>query len=77
MHIGDNEARPGFLILEEADDRNVVLCQNAVKHMICLLEIRTLHCKGVELDKVLLDQSVPVGNDQHTCLRVMSRKDLL
>jgi len=52
MCVGEDESCAGVDVLEEGDDGNVVLAQNTVEHVVCLLEILTLHGDSAELDEV-------------------------
>ena len=59
MRVGDDKASARLFILEETEDGDMILREDAIEHMVCLLEIGTLHCEGIELDEMLLDQGVP------------------
>ena len=60
VSIRDDEACAGLPVLKEADDRDVIFRENSIEHIVCLLQIGTLHRDGAELDEVLLDQSISV-----------------
>lgn len=58
MSIGKNDASARFLHLKEADNGNMVFAKYTVEHVICFLEVGTLHCDGAELDEVTFDEAV-------------------
>lgn len=59
MCVGEDESCAGVDVLEEGDNGDVVLAQNTVEHVICLLEILTLHGHSAEFDEVLFYQLIP------------------
>ena len=46
-------------MLEECYDSNVITLKHAVKHIIRLLEVRTLHRNAAEFEQLFLDKLVP------------------
>jgi len=42
---------PVWMFLNKKNNRGVVLAENAIEHVVRLLEILTLRCNGAELDE--------------------------
>lgn len=59
MCVGEDESCARVDVLEEGDDGDVVLAQDTVEHVVCLLEILTLHGDSAELDEVFFYQLIP------------------
>jgi len=58
MRIRDDEACSSFFVLQQTNNGNVVFAQYAIEHVICLLEVLSLHRNGTEFDELLLHQLV-------------------
>jgi hypothetical protein len=61
-----------FFVLHETNDGNVVLAQHAIEHVVCLLEVLSLHRNGTEFNELLLHQLVSVQTPVNSILQ--SRK---
>ena len=59
MRVYDNETSASLLVLEEADNSDMVLAEDAVEHVVGLLEIGSLHGDGAILDKLFLNKRIP------------------
>lgn len=57
--IGDHHPVVCILVLQEGDDRNVVLGHDAVEDVLCLPEVGSLESNMVELYQMLINQSEP------------------
>lgn len=59
MGIGDHHPVVCILVLQEGDDRDVVLSHDAVEDVLCLPEVWSLESNMVELYQMLIDQGEP------------------
>ena len=59
VRVGDHQSVLRFLVLQQRNHRDIVLGHDAIKDVVCLSEIRSLKCKVIELDKMLIYQREP------------------
>lgn len=56
--VGYDQAGARLLVLERANDSDVVLPQYPIEHVVGLLEIRPLHGNSTVLHEMLLDKGI-------------------
>ena len=59
MRVYDNETSASLLVLEEADNSDMVLAEDAVEHVVGLLEVSALHGDRAVLHELRLYERVP------------------
>ena len=58
MRVDDDNSCTALLVLEQTDDGDVILDENTIKHIVGLLEVRSLHGCRAEFHEMVLDQRI-------------------